>query len=98
MTRGHVANFNETEQIVILNDETGDLGGFAGGRGMQNGKVGGNEGYDAQVMSYVQTRGSVPVFWSEINTLHYYTPKLHVRGVESAVEAARQHFNEQIKL
>ena len=95
--QGHVANFNETEQIVILNDETGDLGGFAGGRGMQNGKVGGNEGYDAQVMSYVQTRGSVPVFWSEINTLHY-TPKLHVRGVESAVEAARQHFNEQIKL
>ena len=95
--QGHVANFNETEQIVILNDETRDLGGFAGGRGMQNGKVGGNEGYDAQVMSYVQTRGSVPVFWAEINTLHY-TPKLHVRGVESAVEAARQHFNEQIKL
>ena len=95
--QGHVANFNETEQIVILNDETGDLGGFAGGRGMQNGKVGGNEGNDAQVMSYVQTRGSVPVFWAEINTLHY-TPKLHVRGVESAVEAARQHFNEQIKL
>ena len=95
--QGHVANFNETEQIVILNDETGDLGGFAGGGGMQNGKVGGSEGYDTQVMSYVQTRGSVPVYWAEVNTLKY-VPELQIHGVETAVEAARQHFNEQISL
>ena len=95
--QGHVANFNETEQIVILNDETGDLGGFAGGGGMQNGKVGGNEGFDTQVMSYVQTRGSVPVYWAEVNSLKYI-PTLQIRGVETAVEAARLHFNEQINL
>ena len=95
--QGHVANYNETEQIVILNDEGGRLGGFAGGQGMQNGKVGASEGYESQVMSYVQTRGSVPVYWAEVSTLHY-TPNLEVRGVETAVDAAKRHFNEQISL
>ncbi len=94
--QGHVANFNETEQILILNDGVGGLGGFAGG-GSENGKVGANDGRETQVMSYVQTRGSVPVFWAEINTLHY-TPNLQIRGVETAADAARQHFDEQIRL
>jgi hypothetical protein len=95
--QGHVSNFNETEQIIILNDSTSGLGGFAGGGGMQNGKVGGSEGKEVQIMSYVQTRGSVPVYWAEVNTLHY-TPKLQIRGVETAVSAARAHFDEQIRL
>ena len=93
---GHVANFNETEQIIILNEGAGGLGGFAGGGDGQNGKVV-NDGHETQVLSYVQTRGSVPVYWAEINTLHY-TPDLQVRGVETAVDAARMHFDEQIKL
>jgi hypothetical protein len=95
--QGHVSNFNETEQIIILNDSTSGLGGFAGGGGMQNGKVGGSGGKEVQIMSYVQTRGSVPVYWAEVNTLHY-TPKLQIRGVETAVSAARAHFDEQIRL
>jgi hypothetical protein len=95
--QGHVANFNETEQIIILNDSTSGLGGFAGGGGMQNGKIGGSGGKEVQIMSYVQTRGSVPVFWAEVNTLHY-TPKLQIRGVETAISAARAHFDEQIRL
>lgn len=94
---GNVSNFNETEQIIVLNDTTSGLGGFAGGGGMQNGKVGGSDGREVQVMSYVQTRGSVPVYWAEVNTLHY-TPKLQVRGVETAISAARAHFSEQIRL
>ncbi|KAH0537175.1 hypothetical protein FGG08_006000 [Glutinoglossum americanum] len=95
--QGHVANFNETEQIVILNDTTSGLGGFAGGGGMQNGKVGGNGGLEMQVMSYVQTRGSVPVYWTEVNNLHY-VPRLQIRGIDSAVTAAKKHFDEQIQL
>jgi hypothetical protein len=63
---------------------------------MQNGSANGPS-QDLQVFSFVQTRGSVPVFWAEINNLHY-TPKLQVRGVETAVEAARKHFTEQIKI
>jgi phosphatidylinositol 4-phosphatase len=94
---GHVSNFNETEQILILNDDEARMGGFAGGGGMQNGKVGGSNGREIQIMSYLQTRGSVPVYWAEINTLHY-TPKLQIRGVETAVSAARAHFDEQIRI
>ena len=92
--QGHVANFNETEQIVILNDGAGGLGGFAGGE-QQNGRP--MEHHDVQVMSYVQTRGSVPVYWAEVNTLKY-TPSLQIRGVETAVDAAKRHFDEQIKI
>ncbi|PSN63258.1 hypothetical protein BS50DRAFT_612517 [Corynespora cassiicola Philippines] len=92
---GNVSNFNETEQIVILNDNaSGVAGGFAGSA---NGAVGGSAGKEVQVLAYVQTRGSVPVYWAEINTLKY-TPKLQVRGVESAVPAAKKHFAEQIRL
>ncbi|KAL1965907.1 hypothetical protein VTN77DRAFT_5040 [Rasamsonia byssochlamydoides] len=90
---GHVSNYNETEQVIILNDAAGGLAGFAGGQAMQNGKA----GQDLQVLSFVQTRGSVPVFWTEVNNLRY-TPKLQVRGAEIAVEAARKHFAEQIRI
>lgn len=92
--QGHVSNYNETEQIIILNDATGGLSGFAGGQPITNGKVSGT-GQDLQVFSFVQTRGSVPVYWAEVNNLKY-TPKLQIRGVETAVDAARKHFAEQV--
>ena len=94
--RGHVSNFNETEQILILNDSNEGLGGFAGGGGgLPNGRASAPDGHEMQIMSYVQTRGSVPVYWAEINTLHY-VPNLQVRSVETAISAARLHFDEQI--
>lgn len=49
------------------------------------------------MVSYVQTRGSVPVYWAEVNNLHY-VPKLHIRGIENALPAAKKHFDEQIRL
>lgn len=91
--QGNVANYNETEQIVILNDSTGGLSGFGGGQSMTSGKA----GQDLQVYSFVQTRGSVPLFWTEVNDLKY-TPKLQVRDVETSIEAARKHFSEQIRI
>ncbi|KAL9599150.1 MAG: hypothetical protein Q9219_004016 [cf. Caloplaca sp. 3 TL-2023] len=94
---GHVANFNETEQIVVLNDGMSNMGTMGGEGGMQNGKLSGFHGQEMEVMSYVQTRGSVPVYWAEVSTLRY-TPDLQVRGVETAVKAARQHFDEQIRI
>lgn len=94
---GHAANYNETEQVVILNDTAGGLGGFAGSADMQSGKFGASDGREMQIMSYVQTRGSVPVYWSEINALKY-TPKLQVRGIETALSAAKKHFDEQIRI
>ncbi|KAJ6442891.1 phosphoinositide phosphatase [Purpureocillium lavendulum] len=94
---GHVANYNETEQIVILNDSSSGLGGFAGSTDMQSGKFGASAGQEIQIMSYVQTRGSVPTYWAEINSLKY-VPKLQVRSTEAAAPAAIKHFDEQIRL
>lgn len=105
---GHVANYNETEQIVVLNDSgQSSLGGYSGTGDMQTGRqlVGdaGNKdtGKETQILSYVQTRGSVPVFWSEINNLKY-TPRLEVRGdsggIEAAFPAASAHFSEQVRI
>ncbi|KAI9708970.1 MAG: hypothetical protein M1820_003664 [Bogoriella megaspora] len=94
--QGHVSNFNETEQIVVINDEASSgMAGYAGD-GFQNGRIPGSAGKEVHILSYVQTRGSVPVYWAEVNTLKY-TPKLQVRGIESAVPAAKRHFDEQIK-
>ncbi|QUC18548.1 uncharacterized protein UV8b_02789 [Ustilaginoidea virens] len=96
--QGHVANYNETEQVLIVNDRSSGLGGYAGSTDMQSGKLGGGgPGQEMQIMSYVQTRGSVPTYWAEINTLQY-TPKLQVRSTESALAASQKHFDEQIRI
>ena len=95
--QGHVANFNETEQIVVINDPLGGAGGPYAGASTRNGTVGGLDHHDVQTMSYVQTRGSVPVYWAEVSTLHY-TPDLQIRGVETAVNSAKRHFDEQIRI
>ena len=88
---GHAANYNETEQILVLNDN--NASGYASGAGTS--KAG--EHKEMQILSYVQTRGSVPAFWAEINTLKY-TPKLQIRAIEAAYPAARAHFEEQVRL
>ncbi|KAK3335301.1 SacI homology domain-containing protein [Cercophora scortea] len=93
---GHASNYNETEQVVILNDPGSGLGGFAGSGDMQSGKLGG-DAKEMQILSYVQTRGSVPVYWAEVNNLKY-TPKIQLRGIESALPAAKAHFDEQIRI
>lgn len=95
--QGHAANYNETEQVAIFNDSSSGLGGYAGSSDMQSGKFDSSNGQEVQIFSYVQTRGSVPTYWAEINTLKY-TPKLQVRGADAAFSAARRHFDEQIRI
>jgi hypothetical protein len=94
---GHVSNFNETEQIVIVNDDAsrGPVS-YTGDGGLQSEKLRAAVGREAQVLAYVQTRGSVPVYWAEMNNLHY-VPPLQIRGVDSAVPAAQRHFAEQVR-
>ena len=63
---GHVANFVETEQILLVDaaDSNGD---------------------DASIqLSFVQIRGSVPVFWAEVNTLRY-KPDLQIMDLQDTV-------------
>jgi hypothetical protein len=57
----------------------------------------GAEGKDMQIMAYVQTRGSVPAYWAEVNMLKY-TPKIQIKSIEAAYPAAKAHFDEQIRI
>lgn len=51
---------------------------------------------DAQIFSYLQIRGSVPIYWAEINNLKY-KPNL-VIGESSSLNATRTHFDQQKQL
>ena len=64
---GFVANFNETEQFLVVHTDEHD-----------------------QVYTYLQIRGSVPVFWAEMNNLKY-KPNLLIGN--SDYLPARQHFD-----
>lgn len=50
---------------------------------------------EVSVFSYVQTRGSVPVYWAEVNNLQY-KPRLKVGG--SPLHSAKKHFDQQKKI
>ncbi|GAA6054500.1 hypothetical protein JCM3770_001019 [Rhodotorula araucariae] len=80
---GNVSNFNETEQLVLL-----DAQGSQPAVGTVRGDV---------RFSYVQTRGSVPVYWAEINNLRY-KPDLKILDLSSTAESLSRHFTQQISL
>ncbi|CEP14242.1 hypothetical protein [Parasitella parasitica] len=48
-------------------------------------------------LSYVQTRGSIPVFWAQVINLKY-TPRLWIGESRKSLAAARAHFDEQIRI
>lgn len=77
---GNVSNFNETEQFVITNPKNGPTMTKANGSIRQ---------------SYIQTRGSVPVFWAEVNNLRY-KPDLQIMEKPETAEATRRHFDDQV--
>lgn len=53
------------------------------------------ESEKTHVFSFLQTRGSVPIYWAEINNLSY-RPNL-VLG-ENSLDATKKHFDQQKKL
>jgi len=67
---GHVANFNETEQVLLVEKQasTGATSDDA----------------FATKLSFVQIRGSVPLFWAEVNTLRY-KPDLQIMDLQETV-------------
>lgn len=105
---GHVSNFNETEQFVLLDQAPSD--------GKE--KFGKTKGEIR--LSYIQTRGSVPVFWAEVNNLRYKPDLLVMEKPETVsrefvadlkgkllnlsfllcfqLEAAQLHFQEQTSI
>ncbi|KAG8817964.1 hypothetical protein FRC17_011020 [Serendipita sp. 399] len=68
---GQVGNYNETEQIVVTEN---------------NSKT-----------AFVQTRGSIPLFWAEVNNLRYL-PDMQVMERPDAIPALKLHLEEQISL
>jgi len=71
--QGNTSNFNETEQIVLLDPLP------ANGEPIRRGRVDGRER-----LSFVQTRGSAPLFWAEVNNLRY-KPDLQIMDIPSTV-------------
>ncbi|KAJ7356993.1 SacI homology domain-containing protein [Mycena albidolilacea] len=74
---GHVANFNETEQLLLVEDA--------------------KSGEFSTQMSFVQIRGSVPVFWAEVNTLRY-KPDLQIMDLPDTPDMMRKHLQEQVSI
>ena len=72
---GHVANFNETEQLVLIEGETNPIS---------------QRSFDqyATKFSFVQIRGSVPLFWAEVSTLRY-KPDLQIMDLQDTVRPRR---------
>ena len=75
---GNTANFNETEQIVLLDPLP------ANGEPIRRGRVEGRER-----LSFVQTRGSAPLFWAEVNNLRY-KPDLQIMDIPETVSDRNQ--------
>ncbi|KAG0321454.1 hypothetical protein BGZ99_003925 [Dissophora globulifera] len=80
---GNVSNFNETEQIVVVESTSSGL----------KPSVSGNH----VMVAHVQTRGSIPVFWTQINNIKY-TPKLQIFENPQTENAFRKHFESQKRL
>ncbi|GAA5898898.1 uncharacterized protein JCM6883_003464 [Sporobolomyces salmoneus] len=87
--QGNVSNFNETEQLVLLDKEDA--------RSPSRGILSGGEVKGDLRFSFVQTRGSVPVYWAEINNLRY-KPDLKIMDLSSTIESLSRHFDQQISL
>lgn len=82
---GHVSNFNETEQLVLADSAT------------TNGKRVGQVGPAEFRLSLVQIRGSVPVYWAEVNNMRY-KPDLLIKESPETVQSAEKHFQEETDL
>ncbi|CAG8452119.1 9829_t:CDS:10 [Funneliformis caledonium] len=73
----------DTEQIILLDP-------------IEDGKA--PTSFEGKIkLSYVQTRGSVPIYWAQVNNIKY-TPKLQIMDLPNTLEAFRRHFDEQIKI
>ncbi|KAG0209131.1 hypothetical protein BGX33_005829 [Mortierella sp. NVP41] len=80
---GNVSNFNETEQIVVA-----DSGIDGSASALPGGKI---------LLSHVQTRGSIPLYWTQINNIKY-TPKLQIFDNPETENSFRSHFEIQKEL
>ncbi|KAF5384682.1 hypothetical protein D9757_006227 [Collybiopsis confluens] len=79
---GHVANFNESEQLLFVEHQN------------TTGAIRAGDDF-AHKFSFVQIRGSVPFFWAEVNTVRY-KPDLQVMELPNTVNAMKSHLLAQV--
>ncbi|GLB36461.1 putative sacI homology domain containing protein [Lyophyllum shimeji] len=82
---GHVANFNETEQLLLVEGPA-----LPGAQRISDDMF-------ATKLSFVQIRGSVPLFWAEVNTLRY-KPDLQIMELKETAETMKKHLLEQVTI
>lgn len=88
---GNVSNFVETEQIVMA-DPAEEVNPEVSSNGRFNAAVQGK-----LRMSYVQTRGSIPIFWAQITNLKY-APTLQAIQTPQTAAALRRHIQSQLHI
>ena len=71
-----MSNFNETEQFILLDHPDSKSGAIRG----------------EIRASYAQIRGSVPIYWAEVNNLRY-KPDLVVMDLSTTVSADNDQEN-----
>ncbi|KAL7412892.1 SacI homology domain-containing protein [Mrakia frigida] len=89
---GNAANYVETEQIVLLDRLPSDASDDKTNPPSLGAGVEGRERF-----SFVQIRGSAPIFWAQVNNLRY-TPDLQIMDLPETTSALRSHLSEQIAI
>ncbi|KAG8905656.1 hypothetical protein FRB99_008497 [Tulasnella sp. 403] len=90
-SNGNAANYNETEQLILTDASPLNaipMSAVGGGFNVIEGRM---------RMSFVQTRGSAPIGFAEINTLRY-VPDLTIMSTPEMDKAHKLHMAEQVKL
>ncbi|ORZ14208.1 SacI homology domain-domain-containing protein [Absidia repens] len=91
---GHVSNYVETEQLLVY-DSMDPLS-----TAISNNN---NNNSDATTpnkhlrLSFIQTRGSIPIFWGQIPNTRY-VPQLYYEASTKNLEAAKKHFEDQSRI
>ncbi|KAI8456408.1 inositol/phosphatidylinositol phosphatase [Phakopsora pachyrhizi] len=93
---GNVSNFKKTKMIFYtnLNSNNNSLNHNQHQQHLPTSLTMANKFIMA---SFVQTHGSVPIFWTEINNL-MYKPDLKIMDVPQTQESMKAHFDQQVKI
>ncbi|CED82637.1 Putative phosphoinositide phosphatase [Phaffia rhodozyma] len=95
---GNTANYVETEQIVLFDKPSSSFSTPNGQ--ISDDKHSSSPGlpdviHGRERFSFVQVRGSAPIFWAQVNNLRY-TPDLQVMALPETAAALQSHLSEQI--
>ncbi|KAI8086043.1 SacI homology domain-containing protein [Halteromyces radiatus] len=92
---GHVSNYVETEQIVIYDTATDHSSSLINKTSLPLSTLNNKQIH----LSFIQTRGSIPIFWGQIPNTRY-VPQLWYAAHSSSknIPAAKKHFDDQLRI